>query len=61
MKKVLQEIIYQGKKFIPVPRKRRTAKNGRFIEISGATGNNLKKVTFKNSRWNFYLCYRCVW
>ena len=36
-----------GKKFIPVPRKRRIAKNGRFIEISGATGNNLKKVNLK--------------
>ena len=32
-----------GKKFISIPRKRRTAKNGRFIEISGASGNNLKK------------------
>jgi excinuclease ABC subunit A len=36
-----------GKKFIPVPRKRRIAKNGRFIEINGATGNNLKKVNLK--------------
>ena len=36
-----------GKKFIPLPRKRRTAKNGRFIEISGATGNNLKRVNLK--------------
>tara|TARA_A100001015_G_scaffold186117_1_gene207076 strand:- start:441 stop:3320 length:2880 start_codon:yes stop_codon:yes gene_type:complete len=36
-----------GKKYIPLPRKRRTAKNGRFIEISGATGNNLKKVHLK--------------
>ena len=36
-----------GKKFIPVPRKRRIAKNGRFIEISGATGNNLKNVDLK--------------
>ena len=34
-----------GKKFIPVP-KRRTAKNGRFIEIS-EKGNNLKKVNLK--------------
>ena len=37
-----------GRKFIPVPKKRRTAKNGRFIEISGASGNNLKKVNLKN-------------
>jgi excinuclease ABC subunit A len=36
-----------GKKFIPIPRKRRVAKNGRFIEISGATGNNLKNVNLK--------------
>ena len=36
-----------GKKYIALPRKRRTAKNGRFIEISGATGNNLKNVNLK--------------
>ena len=36
-----------GKKFIALPKKRRTAKNGRFIEISGATGNNLKNVNLK--------------
>ncbi len=36
-----------GKKYIPLPRKRRSAKNGRFIEISGASGNNLKKVNLK--------------
>ncbi len=36
-----------GKKFIPVPQKRRKAKNGRFLEISGATGNNLKSVNLK--------------
>jgi excinuclease ABC subunit A len=36
-----------GKKYIAIPRKRRLAKNGRFIEISGATGNNLKKVNLK--------------
>ena len=36
-----------GKKFIALPRKRRQAKNGRFIEISGATGNNLKNVNLK--------------
>ena len=28
-------------------KKRRTAKNGEFIEISGASGNNLKKVNLK--------------
>ena len=50
-----------GRKFIPIPKKRRSAKNGRFIEINGASGNNLKKGKFKNSSWNFYMCYRCIW
>ncbi len=36
-----------GKKYIAIPRKRRSAKNGRFIEINGASGNNLKKVNLK--------------
>jgi excinuclease ABC subunit A len=36
-----------GKKYISLPRKRRTAKNGRFLEIQGATGNNLKNVNLK--------------
>tara|TARA_A100001011_G_scaffold160097_1_gene168466 strand:+ start:121 stop:3000 length:2880 start_codon:yes stop_codon:yes gene_type:complete len=36
-----------GKKYINIPRKRRTAKNGRYIEINGASGNNLKKVNLK--------------
>jgi len=36
-----------GKKYIALPNKRRTAKNGRFLEILGATGNNLKKVDLK--------------
>ena len=31
-----------GKKFISTPKKRRIAKNGRYLEINGATGNNLK-------------------
>ena len=35
------------KKFIQIPRKRRLAKNGRFLEISGASGNNLKNVNLK--------------
>ena len=34
-------------KNIPVPRKRRKAKNGRFLEILGARGNNLKNVDLK--------------
>jgi len=36
-----------GKKYIPLPKKRRTAKNGKFLEILGATGNNLKNVNLK--------------
>ena len=36
-----------GKNFISIPKKRRLAKNGRYIEISGATGNNLKNVNLK--------------
>ena len=36
-----------GKKFIPVPKKRRTARNGRFLEILGATGNNLQNANLK--------------
>jgi len=34
-------------KSIPVPSKRRLAKNGRFLEILGATGNNLKNINLK--------------
>ena len=30
------------KKFIQIPKTRRLAKNGRFLEINGASGNNLK-------------------
>ncbi len=36
-----------GKKYIAIPKKRRIAKNGRYIEINGASGNNLKKVNLK--------------
>ena len=35
------------KYFIPIPKNRRLAKNGRFLEINGATGNNLKNVNLK--------------
>ena len=35
------------KKFIEIPKKRRLAKNGRFIEINGASGNNLNNVNLK--------------
>ena len=36
-----------GKKYIALPKKRRPPKNGRFLEILGATGNNLKNVDLK--------------
>ncbi len=36
-----------GEKNINVPKKRRLAKNGRYLEINGATGNNLKNIDFK--------------
>ena len=36
-----------GKKYISLPRKRRTAKNGRYLEILGATGNNLQNANLK--------------
>ncbi len=35
------------KKTISIPYKRRSAKNGRFLEILGATGNNLKNANLK--------------
>jgi len=35
------------KKTIPIPNKRRSAKNGRYLEILGATGNNLKNINLK--------------
>ena len=36
-----------GKKKIHLPKIRKNAKNGRFLEITGATGNNLKNVNLK--------------
>jgi len=36
-----------NKKFIPVPKSRRVAKNGRYLQIGGASGNNLKNVNLK--------------
>ena len=36
-----------NKKNIEVPKSRRLAKNGRFVEINGATGNNLNNVNLK--------------
>jgi len=36
-----------GRKYISLPKNRRTAVNGRFLQLIGATGNNLKNVTAK--------------
>jgi excinuclease ABC subunit A len=36
-----------GEKEIPLPAKRRAGKKGQFIEVIGATGNNLKNVSAK--------------
>ena len=36
-----------SKKIIEIPKVRRLAKNGRFVEIIGASGNNLKNVNLK--------------
>ena len=36
-----------NKSYISIPKKRRLAKNGRYLEILGATGNNLKNVNLK--------------
>ena len=35
------------KKYIEIPRTRRLAKNGRFVEINGASGNNLNNVNLR--------------
>jgi len=42
-----------NKKIIEIPIRRRLAKNGRFIEINGASGNNLKNVNLKIPTGNF--------
>ncbi len=36
-----------NKKIIEIPKARRLAKNGRFVEINGASGNNLNNVNLK--------------
>ncbi len=36
-----------NKSFIPVPKNRRMAKNGKYLEILNASGNNLKNVNLK--------------
>jgi excinuclease ABC subunit A len=42
-----------NKKTIEIPTTRRLAKNGRFIEINGASGNNLNNVNLKIPTGNF--------
>lgn len=42
-----------GRKIIPVPSQRRTAKNGWQLELTGATGNNLKNVHLKIPQGTF--------
>ena len=36
-----------GRKFISLPKNRRTAVNGKYLQLIGATGNNLKNVSTK--------------
>ncbi len=45
-----------GKNYIPIPKTRRMAKNGRFLQITGATGNNLNNVNLKIP----FGCFTCV-
>ncbi len=46
----------RGEKKIPIPAKRRKAKNNRYIKLIGASGNNLQNITAK-----FPLgCFTCV-
>ena len=45
-----------NKKYIPIPKGRKLAKNGRFLEIGGATGNNLKNIDLKIP----FGCFTCV-
>ena len=50
IKKEKQSITGQylaNKKTIEIPKSRRLAKNGRFVEINGASGNNLNNVNLK--------------
>ena len=45
-----------NKSYIQIPKNRRLAKNGRFLEITGAKGNNLKNVDLKIPLG----CFTCV-
>ena len=50
-----------NKKFIPIPKNRRLAKNGRFLQLGGATGNNLQNVNLKNSLWMLHMRNWSFW
>ncbi|NDE90374.1 MAG: excinuclease ABC subunit UvrA [Alphaproteobacteria bacterium] len=43
----LTALYLSGKRSIPLPDKRRPGRKGEFIEVNGATGNNLKNVSTK--------------
>ena len=60
--KIVLQVSYLShkKKYTNIPNKRRLAKNGRYLEILGATGNNLKNVNLKNSTRDLYLCNWCI-
>ncbi len=45
-----------NKRYIPLPKNRRLAKNGRFLQLGGASGNNLKNVNLKIP----FGCFTCV-
>ena len=45
-----------NKKYIPIPKNRKLAKNGRFLQLGGATGNNLKNVNLKIP----FGCFTCI-
>lgn len=45
-KKTITSLFLQNKKMIEIPKKRRKG-NGNFLELKGASGNNLKKVNIK--------------
>ena len=47
IKIVLLDKYLSNKKYIEIPKNRRLAKNGRFLEINGASGNNLNNVNLK--------------
>ncbi len=49
----LTALYLSGKRKIPLPEKRRAGRKGEFIEITGASGNNLKNVSTKIPQGTF--------